>query len=335
MKRNPVLRSLIAAAMAVAFLSIVVGGASAADNTASITVHLRQCNGAPTTDYFTDCHGNGVPGIDISIAGTPATTDASGNATVDSLAAGDYDVSAGVPNASSTFSYCSSDLGRAESFNTGDFTVDALAVGEVVTCDVYGVVEPTVPDTGSLTIHKRVCAAGQPTTDIFTDCHGNVDGAEGIMITADGVPQTVGADGNLTWTDIPNGTISVTEDTSPAGAKSSRVFCSTDDGSTSNEVASTNGNFSVTINGNDIICDSYTLLSTGSTGGNGTSGNGTSGNGTSGNGTSGGTTSGGTTLPNTGVGPSHSGNNAYFAMIALLFVAVSGFGVARTMRVRK
>lgn len=335
MKRNPVLRSFVAIAMAVAFLSIVAGGVSAAANTASITVHLRQCNGAPTTDYFTDCHGNGVPGVTVTIAGTDVNTDASGNATVDSLAAGDWDVSAGVPGASSTFSYCSSDLGRAESFNSGDFTVDKLAVGELVTCDVYGVVVPEVPSTGTLTIHKRVCAAGQPTTDIFTDCHGNVDGAAGIDITVDGVQQTVPASGNLTWT-LDNGTYNVTEDTSPTGTKATRVYCSTNGGESAMELVSNSGDFQVTINGNDVICDSYSLMSTGGgTSGNGTSGNGTSGNGTSGNGTSGGSTSGGTTLPNTGVGPSHSGNNAYFAMIALLFVAVSGFGVARTVRVRK
>ena len=99
MKRNPVLRSLVAVAMAIAFLSILGGGASAADNTASITVHLRQCNGAPTTDYFTDCHDNGVPGVTITIAGVTDVTDADGNLTVDQLAAGDWDVSAGVPGA--------------------------------------------------------------------------------------------------------------------------------------------------------------------------------------------------------------------------------------------
>jgi uncharacterized membrane protein YgcG len=323
--------------MAIAFLSILGGGASAADNTASITVHLRQCNGAPTTDYFTDCHDNGVSGVDVSIAGLTGPTGPSGDVVVMNLGPGDYDVSAGVPGASSTFSYCSSDLGRDESFDTGDFTVDALAVGELVTCDVYGVVEPTVPDTGSLTIHKRVCAEGQPTSDIFTDCHGNVDGAEGIDITVGGVTQTVGADGNLTWTDIPNGTVDVTEDTSPTGTKATRVYCSTDAGESSMELVSESGNFSVDINGNDLICDSYSLMSTGTTNGNGSSGNGSSGNGSSGNGSSGGgaTSGGGTTLPNTGVGPSHSGNNAYFAMIALLFVAVSGFGVAHTVRVRK
>src|SRR6476659_6676592 len=65
MKRLGLLRGFIAAAMAIAFLSMIAGGASAADNTASITVHLRQCNGAPATDYFTDCHDNGVAGVTI------------------------------------------------------------------------------------------------------------------------------------------------------------------------------------------------------------------------------------------------------------------------------
>jgi hypothetical protein len=322
--------------MAIAFLSLVVGGASAADNTASITIHLRQCNGAPTTDYFTDCHGNGVMGMTVSINAFSANTDASGNVTDGSLAAGDYDVTAAnVPGATSYFSYCSSDMGRAESFDAGDFTVDKLATGEVVTCDVYGVVPPAVPTTGTLTIHARVCAVGQPTTDIFTDCHGNTDGSAGVaQFSVDAANTgTVDASGNISWTDVPNGAHAVTEDVSPAGTKATRVFCSSN-GGTATEVANTDGDFSVTINGDDVVCDSYSLLSTGTNNGNGSSGNST-GNGTS-NSTSNGTSSGnGTTLPNTGTGSSAGTNNFFYGFSALLFVALVAFGGAEVVRRRQ
>lgn len=338
MKRLGLLRGFIAAAMAIAFLSLVAGGASAADNTASITIHLRQCNGAPTTDYFTDCHGNGVMGMTVSVGAWSGNTDASGDATAADLAAGDYAVTAAnVPGATSYFSYCSSSLGRAESFSDGDFTVDALAAGEAVTCDVYGVVPPAVPTTGSLTIHARVCAVGQPTTDIFTDCHGNTDGSASVaQFSVDGANTgTVDASGNISWTGVPNGAHAVTEDVSPTGTVSTRVFCSSN-GGTSTEVANTNGDFSVTINGDDVVCDSYSLLSTGTSNGNGSgnsSGN-SSGNGAAngGNAASGGN---GTTLPNTGTGSSAGNNNLFYGFSALLFVALVAFGGAEVVRRRQ
>jgi hypothetical protein len=82
MKRFGLFRGFIATAMAIAFLSIVAGGARAADDTATITIHKAECPTGVGSQIFEKCHSNGLGGVDFSIgpdgAETIYTTDADG-----------------------------------------------------------------------------------------------------------------------------------------------------------------------------------------------------------------------------------------------------------------
>ena len=331
MKRFSVVRSLIAATVAVALLAGVAENSRAADS-ASITIHVLQCDHVPTTDWFNECHDNNVTGSSVTVGGVTKSTDETGNAAFTGLAAGDYAVSAVVPGASTGFFYCSSPAGRAESAHVnGVFTVTGLAAGEAVICDSFGVVAPAVTPasaTGTLTVHKRVCASGQPVNDIFTDCHDNLDGVSGVVqLTAGGVSQTVGDSGNVSWT-LDDGTYDVAEDVSVAGAVSSRVFCSVDDGSAA-EVSSSNGDFSVTIAGDSVICDSYTFLAAPAP--SATAAPSTSTPAPTATATSSG--NGATSLPSTGVAQGDGGNTgllaAVLAALAIVVFAMGGVELAR------
>src|SRR4051812_40753098 len=52
-------------------------------------------------------------------------------------------------------------------------------------------------DTGTITLHSRLCPNGQPTSDIFTDCHSHLPTLTTTYSLDGGAAQAVGADGNL------------------------------------------------------------------------------------------------------------------------------------------
>lgn len=189
--------------------------------------------------------------------------------------------------------------------------------------------------TGTITIHSRLCPVGQPTTDIFTDCHSHLPTVTTSYSIDGGAAQTVGANGNTAFTGVSAGAHEIAQvDGVPLDFAHLRVFCSNNtDGSAATELSVSVNKFSVdAVAGANIICDVYTIqenasgltptaVPTTSTG-NGTTGNGTTGNSTSGN---------GTTLPSTGVGPSNSGGNAALEF-GLLALTVSGLGFAALRR---
>lgn len=179
--------------------------------------------------------------------------------------------------------------------------------------------------TGTITIHSRLCPAGQPTTDIFTDCHSHLPEIATSYSIDGGAAQAVGADGNTAFTDVTAGAHEIAQvDGVPLDFAHLRVFCSTQgDNTGAAEVTVDVNKFSVdAVAGANVICDVYTIpenasgltptaVPTTSTG-NGTSGNGTS-------------------LPNTGVGPSQDGGNTGLE-IGLLALAISALGFAALRR---
>jgi hypothetical protein len=180
--------------------------------------------------------------------------------------------------------------------------------------------------TGTITIHSRLCPAGQPTTDIFTDCHSHLPTIATSYSLDGGAAQAVGADGNTAFTDVSAGAHEIAQvEGVPLDFAHLRVFCANNtDGSAATEVSVDVNKFSVdAVAGANVICDVYTIqenasgltptaVPTTSTGGNATSGNGTS-------------------LPNTGVGPSNGGGNTGLE-VGLLALAASGLGFAALRR---
>jgi hypothetical protein len=174
--------------------------------------------------------------------------------------------------------------------------------------------------TGTITIHSRLCPAGQPTTDIFTDCHSHLPTIATSYSIDGGAAQAVDADGNTAFTDVDAGSHEIAQvDGVPLDFAHLRVFCSTEgDNTGATEVAADVNTFSVdAVAGANVICDVYTIPENAS-GLTPTAVPSTSGNGAAGNGTS---------LPNTGVGPSHDGGNSGLE-IGLLALAVSALGFA-------
>jgi hypothetical protein len=173
--------------------------------------------------------------------------------------------------------------------------------------------------TGTITIHSRLCPAGQPTTDIFTDCHSHLPTIATSYSLDGGAAQPVGASGNLSFTGLAAGAHEIAQvDGVPLDFAHLRVFCSNNTTKSAvTELAVAVNKFSVSaVAGDEIICDVYTipenasgLTPTATTTSNGTS----------------------TTLPSTGVGPSNGGSNMALEL-GLIALAVAGLGFAALRR---
>ncbi|MGI8476030.1 MAG: hypothetical protein ACR2OO_06645 [Thermomicrobiales bacterium] len=114
---------------------------------------------------------------------------------------------------------------------------------------------------GSVTIHKRVCPAGAPVSDIFTECHGNPP-SQAFTFSADGgASAAVDGSGNLTFDALSVGTHEFTETEGiPLEFVTLRVFCSNEVDGVATEVGTTVNSFSVDVaSGDALTCDSYSI----------------------------------------------------------------------------
>jgi hypothetical protein len=177
--------------------------------------------------------------------------------------------------------------------------------------------------TGTITIHSRLCPAGQPTTDIFTDCHGHLPTIATSYSLDGGAAQAVGGDGNTSFTGVAAGAHTIAQvDGVPLDFAHLRAFCSDqENGGAAAEVSVNVNSFSVTaVDGHEIICDVYTIPENAS---------GLTPTATAAPAAPTATTvSGGTasTLPGTGVGPSSGGNDTALEL-GLLALAFAGLGL--------
>jgi hypothetical protein len=247
--------------------------ASGLPATAKITLHSRVCPaGQPTTDIFKDCHGHAPTQLtSYSVDGGPARqVRSNGNVSFTDLNAGarTFAQEEGVPL---DFAYlrvfCSDQTTRGAveemAVDVNTFRVTAVAGDEIV-CDVYTIPENAsgLPITGTITLHSRVCPAGQPTTDIFTDCHSHLP-SQTTTYSLDGADaQAVGANGNLAFTDLATGKHTITQQEGvPLDFAYLRVFCSdTTVGTAAKEVTVNSNRFTVTaVAGDEVICDVYTI----------------------------------------------------------------------------
>lgn len=114
---------------------------------------------------------------------------------------------------------------------SGMRTSRRLVVAFVVTCALVLLAPPApvgAAGTASITIHARQCPAGQPTTDIFTDCHGfPADPITTFRLNGHGA-KTVNDRGNLRYSNLTAGTRTITlvSDNQPFEFLHLRVFCS-------------------------------------------------------------------------------------------------------------
>ncbi len=118
-------------------------------------------------------------------------------------------------------------------------------------------------DTSTLTIHKRVCPAGQVITDIFEDCHDILPEQTVEFTLDDGVPRAVDDEGNTSFTELAAGTYTVAEvEGPPLDFVHLRVWCSVQ-GTTTNpaeEMTVDLNTFDVTLKaGEEVVCDVYNI----------------------------------------------------------------------------
>lgn len=196
------------------------------------------------------------------------------------------------------------------------FFMLALVVGASL---VFAGMANAQATTSTITIHSRICLNGEPTTDIFTECHDSLPVITTTYSIDGGSAQALDAEGNLSFVDVSAGTHEIAQvDGVPLDFAHLRVFCS--DVTTNDEVVEIAVNvqkFSVTaIAGDEIVCDVYTIPEdlSGMTPTPEVTPTATS-------------TSGSTTLPNTGAG-SEQNQNDNTLLFAISALALAGLGFA-------
>lgn len=174
--------------------------------------------------------------------------------------------------------------------------------------------------TGTITIHSRICLNGEPTSDIFTECHDSLPTQTTSYSIDGGTAQVVDASGNLSFTDLAAGPYEIAQvDGVPLDFAHLRVFCSdVTAGGEVEEIAVSVQKFTVNaVAGDEVVCDVYTIPENAS----GLTPTPTAT-----------TTPGTTTLPNTGAGQETSQNHLSLLLgLAAVGVAllVAGFSFRR------
>lgn len=257
------------------------GNVSPAAGTASIEVHLSACPAGYTgQDFYNDCHGNGLAGHTISIAGpngfsdsaqtTTPNTPGPGVAKFTGLVAGKYFVAEDIPGDTDTYYvYCS----KAENEDQVPFTYNdkqgegfdiTLTQGLHVVCD-FSIVPNLQFTPATLTVIKYACpaaynTAGKTYNDFKADCADTVNGVNfSLSVQGGGKPTTAtsgdaGA-GKVVFDKLSPATYSLTED-ARAGYQTPRVYCSINDGGWANKTLDGNQAASFTIDGSgqNIVC---------------------------------------------------------------------------------
>jgi hypothetical protein len=122
---------------------------------------------------------------------------------------------------------------------------------------------PASAATYSITLHARVCPVGQPTTNIFTNCHPYAAAGDTRFRIDSGVAKFVAANGNVTF----GGQLAARHVVRRIGGQgpdahfTQRVYCLFKNGVTKQITPSTNGNFVLTITAasGSATCDIYLI----------------------------------------------------------------------------
>jgi uncharacterized protein (DUF2141 family) len=257
---------------------VVEGGDSAS---ATLEVHLSACPaGYSGSDFFGDCHDNGIEGRAIGIEGPGGFSDSMnttlpaspgpGVARFENLDGGEYKVSEDIPGDTATYyAYCSiADSDTVVDFNYDDSTSEAIVLtlgdGKDVVCDFYIVPEQQQTETGQITVTKFTCPTGYSSDAINSlkaDC---TDKTAGVTFTltpqgGSGVDKTTGDTGRVRYSNLDPGSYELSEDV-PGEFSTPVVWCNVAGGEWyQKEISSTDSTtFSVDA-GDDIRCSWFNL----------------------------------------------------------------------------
>lgn len=122
---------------------------------------------------------------------------------------------------------------------------------------------PVSAATYSITIHARVCPEGQPTTNVFKDCHPFAAEAGTRFRIDSGPAKYVALNGNVTFggQTAAKHVVRRIEGPSVADGYSEQVYCIFKNGVTKRITPSTNGNFVLTLTAasGSATCDVYLI----------------------------------------------------------------------------
>jgi hypothetical protein len=257
---------------------------------AALEVHLSACPaGYSGSDWFDDCHDNGIEGRTITLEGPNGyTADAQttlpndpgpGVVRFEELEGGDYKVSEDVPGDTATYyAYCSlADSDTVVDFTYDDSTSESIRLtiddGAQVVCDLYIIPDDqqgggTDAQVGKITITKYTCDAGYDSeayNDLASDCTDKTDGVTFTLSPQSGgsaqeaVTGASGTTGRVRFVDLEPARYDVSEDV-PGEFSRPVVWCNVAGGEWYHKEVTDNGaaTFDVAA-GDDIRCSWFNL----------------------------------------------------------------------------
>src|SRR5262245_9187914 len=117
----------------------------------------------------------------------------------------------------------------------------------------------------TLTLHARRCPLGQPTTDIFTDCHGHPASSKNTYSVDGGASKQVNASGNVGFTVGAGGhTVTQTGGQFTNELLHERIYCSRNGGAAKVLSVGADSRFAITLKaGDQAVCDLYYIPESG------------------------------------------------------------------------
>ena len=240
-----------------------------ATGTATITIHKAVCP-ETNSDLFGTCHDKRVPDVHFSIASERVVTDKHGVATA-KVASGSVQITeadadfADNASAGAAYVYCAVQPDKKsilfdDHADHRSVTIDVPA-GATVICDWYDLTAGAAAK-GELEIHKRVCPNGEPTGDIFQQCHGFPPQQPVSFTVNGGTAKFVDEQGNVIFSDLAAGdqAVQLTEGP-PLEAVRLAIWCSVQGSNNAPFQVQPNGpNFTVSVGqGEHVICDVYDI----------------------------------------------------------------------------
>jgi len=240
-----------------------------ATGTASITIHKAVCP-ETTSDLFGTCHDKRVPDVHFTIASERVVTDKHGVATAKvssgtvKITEADADFSDNA-SAGAAYVFCAVQPDKTsvlfdDRADHRSASIDVPA-GATVVCDWYDLTSAVVAK-GELELHKRVCPNGEPTGDIFQQCHDFPPTQPVSFSVNGGTAKFVDEQGNVIFSDLSvgNQAVQLTEGP-PLEAVRLAIWCSIQGSNQAPFQIQPNGpNFTVPVGqGEHVICDVYNI----------------------------------------------------------------------------
>lgn len=259
------------------------GGVSEA-GTAALEVHLSACEpGYDGSNFFGDCHENGIEDRTISIEGPDGFSDemqtiigdttGAGIARFEDLDGGEYKVSEDIPGDTATYyAYCSfADSDTVVPFTYDDSTSEAIVFdiddGDQIICDFYIVPEPQQEETGKITVTKYTCPVGYESDaygDLSSDCTERTDGVTFTLYPQSGGDSIsrvsgVSGPGRARFTDLTPGIYDMDEDV-PGEFSTPVLWCNVAGGDWYQKQINNQGATAFNVeSGDDIRCSWFNL----------------------------------------------------------------------------